>query len=492
MIDMETKARIRHLFHAEHWKVGTIAAELCLHPKTVAAALETERFKNKFVRGSSMDEYAGFIREILEKHPRLRATRILEMLRLRGYTNGIHPVRRLVAAHRPIHREAFLRLRTFPGEQAQVDWASFGTVPIGRAKRKLSCFVATLSYSRAIYLEFFFDQKIDSFLRGHVNAFEAWNGTPRSILYDNLRSVVLERRGDAIHFNSRFIQMQGHYHFDAKPCKVRAANEKGRAERAVLYIRDSFFAARPFTTLSDFNRQALIWRDSIANARKFQDDDSRTVADAFAEEQQRLMPLPVNRFDADLIVPVKSGKTIYIRFDTNDYSIPPGAVGKSLLIAASESYVRILDGDQEIARHRRSYDRQQMILNPEHQDELLKMKQKAAGSVSGGCLVRAVPQTESFLDAAFARGYSASAQTAQLIKLLDQYGPDELRIAVQEALLRSTPNASSVAFILSQRWKKARRKPLPFVDLSRRPDLQSFDVNPHNPEIYDGLIRHNS
>ena len=162
MIDMETKARIRHLFHAEHWKVGTIAAELCLHPKTVAAALETERFKNKFVRGSSMDEYAGFIREILEKHPRLRATRILEMLRLRGYTNGIHPVRRLVAAHRPIHREAFLRLRTFPGEQAQVDWASFGTVPIGRANRKLSCFVATLSYSRAIYLEFFFDQKIDS------------------------------------------------------------------------------------------------------------------------------------------------------------------------------------------------------------------------------------------------------------------------------------------------------------------------------------------
>jgi transposase len=172
MIDMETKARIRHLFHAEHWKIGTIAAELRLHPKTVACALQTERFKNKSERGSSVDDYAGFIREVLEKYPRLRATRILEMLRLRGYTNGIHPVRRFVAAERPTHREAFLRLRAFQGEQAQVDWASFGIVAIGRAKRKLSCFVSTLSYSRAIYLEFFFDQKIESFLRGHINAFE--------------------------------------------------------------------------------------------------------------------------------------------------------------------------------------------------------------------------------------------------------------------------------------------------------------------------------
>ena len=75
MIDMETRARIRHLFHAEHWKVGTIAAELRLHPETVARALETERFRNKTVRGSSVDAYAGFIREVLAKHPNLRATR---------------------------------------------------------------------------------------------------------------------------------------------------------------------------------------------------------------------------------------------------------------------------------------------------------------------------------------------------------------------------------------------------------------------------------
>jgi transposase len=489
MIDLETRARIRHLFHAEHWKVGTIAAELCLHPETVARAIETERFGNKSIRGSSVDEYAGFIRETLEKHPRLCATRIFEMIRLRGYTKGVKPVRRFVAAQRPKHREAFLRLRTFPGEQAQVDWASFGQVKIGRATRKLSCFVMTLSYSRAMYLEFFFDQQMENFMRGHIHAFEDWKGIPRTLLFDNLRSVVTERRGDNIHFNPRFVEMQSHYHFNAKLCQVRAGNQKGGVERAIRYIRESYFAARTFTTLEDFNNQALVWRDNIANTRKCPDGDSRTVAEAFAEEQQRLMPLPVNRFDTSHIVHVRSAKTIYIRFDTNDYSIPPQAVGKQLLLAASDTCVRIIDGDHEIARHKRSYDRRQMILDPAHQDELLKLKQKAAGSVSGGRLASAVPQSEAFLDAAFLRGESATVQTNRLLGLLNTYGQDELRIAVAEALSRNTPNASSVAFILSQRWKKARRKPLPKVDLSRRPELESINVKTHNPEIYDDLAK---
>jgi transposase len=75
----------------------------------------------------------------------------------------------------------------FSGEQAQADWAHFGSVTVGRAHRTLSCFVMTLSYSRALYLEFFFDQSTENFLRGHVHAFQSWNGQPRMILYDNLK-----------------------------------------------------------------------------------------------------------------------------------------------------------------------------------------------------------------------------------------------------------------------------------------------------------------
>lgn len=492
MIDMELRARIRRLFYVEHWKIGTIASELALHPETVARAIETERFSNaQTLRRSATDPYADFIREILAKHPTLRATRIFQMIRDRGYSSSIVQLRRFIACIRPVHREAFFRLRTFPGEQGQVDWAHFGEVAVGRARRRLSCFVITLSYSRALYLEFFFDQRMESFLRGHIHAFEDWQGLPRTLLYDNLRSVVLERRGDAIHFHPRLMELCAHYHFDARPCQVRAGNQKGRVERAIRYIRESFFAARPFTTLEAFNRQALEWRDREAHSRRWPGGDHCTVADAFAEEKPRLLPMPVNRFDSDLMVPVRSGKTIYVRFDLNDYSIPPAAIGKQLVVAASESTVRILDGNQEIARHQRSYDRRQQILDPAHQEELLKDKRKALGSTRGSRLSNAVPESEALLDAAFARGESAGRQTTQLLNLLDLYGASELQIAVREALERNTPGASSVAFILNRRQRLSRRRlPTP-VDLSRRPDLADIDVQPHNSEIYDDLFRKN-
>jgi len=136
----------------------------------------------------------------------------------------------------------------------------FGSVMVGRAKRQLSCFVITLSWSRALYLEFFFYQTTENFLRGHVRAFQDWSGAPRVILYDNLRSAVLERRGDQIHFNPQLLELAAHYHFAPRPCQVRAGNQKGRVERAIRYVRDSFWAGRVFTTLAECNRQALVWR----------------------------------------------------------------------------------------------------------------------------------------------------------------------------------------------------------------------------------------
>ena len=490
MIDKETRALIRHLFYAEHWKVGTIARQLVLHPETVSIAVETDRFTNtKTLRPSVTDPYAGFIREVLAKYPQLRATRIFQMIRDRGYGGSVVQLRRVVACLRPAYKEAFLCLRTFAGEQGQVDWAHFGEVPVGQARRKLSCFVITLSYSRGLYLEFFFDQMMESFLRGHDHAFNDWKGVPRVLLYDNLRSAVLERRGDAIHFNPRLLELCAHYHFAPRPCQVRAGNQKGRVERAIRYIRESFFAARPFTTLEDFNRQALAWRDREAHGRPWPGGDHHTVSEAFAEEKPRLLPLPAHRFDSDQIIPVQSRKIIYVRFDLNDYSIPPAAVGRPLMLAASESTVRILDGSQEIARHRRSYDRRQQILDPAHQEELLKEKRKALGSTRGSRLAQAVPESETLLDAAFGRGESAGSQTAQLLNLLDLYGAGELRAAVCEALERKTPRASSVAFILNQRHRSSKRRTPSPVDLSRHPELENLSVTPHSLETYDELSK---
>ena len=487
MIPAETRVQIRRYFYAEHWKIGTIAQALNIHPDTVRRAIEVERFQHaEPLRPSIVDPYLPFLRETLEQHPRLRATRLYRMIRDRGYAGSVEQLRRVVARLRPQPREAFLRLQVFPAEQGQVDWAYFGSVLVGRARRQLSCFVMTLSWSRTLYLEFFFDQTMENFLRGHVRGFAAWSGAPRIILYDNLRSAVLERRGDQVHFNPRLLELAAHYHFAPRPCQIRAGNQKGRVERAIRFVRDSFWAGRTFTTLEECNRQALLWRDEVAHQRRWPDDSSRTVSQAFADEQPRLLPLPLHSFHTDRIVEVQSRKTIYVRFDLNDYSIPPEAVGRPLTLTASDTHVRILDGPAEIAYHRRSYDRQRVVADPAHEEALLRTKRKALHTTRGGRLTVAVPESESLLERAFAAGESAGSQTAQLLRLLDLYGAAALRRAVKEALERDTPRASSVAFLLRRHHRSA---PLPAVDLSRHPEAQALDVRPHDLETYDELAR---
>jgi transposase len=489
MISPETCTQIRRYYYAEHWKIGTIARELGIHPDAVRRAILSHQFQRaRALRASVVDAYVPFIRDTLDQHPRLRATRIYHMVRDRGYRGSVVQLRRAVARLRPRLREPFLRLHTLPAEQGQVDWAHFGKVAVGHAQRCLSCFVMTLSYSRALYLEFFFDQSMENFLRGHVHAFESFGGQPRVILYDNLKSAVLERRGDQIHFHPRLLELCGHYHFHARPCQVRAGNQKGRVERAIRYVRDSFWAGRVFTTLAECNRQALRWRDEIAHRRPWPGDDQRTVEDVLAAEQAHLLPPPLHPFATDLVMNVRSGKTIYVRFDLNDYSIPPEAVGRPLTLVASDTLVRILDGTAEIARHARTYDRHRLVLDPAHQDALLAIKRKAFGSTPGGRLAQAVPESELLLDLAFAHGESAGAQTSQLIKLLDQYGAAALRSAIREALERNTPRASSVAFLLRKQQRSAAARRRLSIDLSRYPEAQFIHVRPHDLETYDELI----
>jgi len=488
MISDEQVAQIRHLFHAEHWKMGTIAAELHLHPDTVRAALDTDRFRSQpRLRDRLTDPYLDFLRQTLQQYPRLRATRLFQMIRLRGYPGSVNQLRRVVAELRPPQREAFLRLRTFPGEQAQADWAHFGEVTLGRAHRRLSGFVLTLSYSRALWVEFFLDQSLENFLLGHVHAFQDWGVAPRNLQTDNLRSVVLERRGDAIHFHPRFLELSAHYHFAPRPCAPARGNEKGRVERAIQYVRQSFFAARPFTTLADFNRQALDWRNQVAHQRAWPGDDSRTVAQVLAEEQPHLLPLPAHPFSCDLTRTVYADKTLCVRFDLNDYSVPPRALGRALTLVASPVRVRLLDGSTEIASHPRSYDRHQLVEDPAHRQAQLEQKRKALGSTASGRLAVLVPESQAFLEAACQRGESTGRLTVQLLHLLHDYGAGELAAALREALDRQTPRLSSVAFILARRHRQLRRRvPLP-VNLSRRPDLEDLAVSNPSLEAYDEL-----
>jgi hypothetical protein len=152
--------------------------------------------------------------------------------------------------------------------------------------------------------------------------------------------------------------------------------------------------------------------------------------------------------------------------------------------------VRIFEGTSLIASHRRSFDRNQMIVDPLHQEALLALKRKALGSTPSGRLLSAAPDIEQLLEAAVARGEPASTQTVQLTHLLDDYGAEELRAAVAEALSRGTPRASSVAYILSKRHRLRRFRGLTPVRMTHRPELEDLHVQPHEAETYDELTEH--
>lgn len=260
-LSLELQAQILRYYHVEKWRRGTIARQLGVHRDVVFRVLAQSGVPAPGVqRACRIDPYLPFILGTLKTFPTLTAIRLYDMVYERGYRGDRRHFRRMIARHRPRPTaEAYLRLRTLPGEEAQVDWGHFGHLQIGRARRPLMAFVMVLSHSRRVFLRFFQDARMDAFLEGHVLGFTAFGGVPRVVLYDNLKSAVLERQGAAIRFNPALLALAAHYRFEPRPVAVARGNEKGRVERAIRYIRDNFFAARAFKDLDDLNAQATAW-----------------------------------------------------------------------------------------------------------------------------------------------------------------------------------------------------------------------------------------
>lgn len=490
MISPNVEAEILRVFHAEKWAVGTIARQLGVHHQVVERVLAQAGVRPACaVRDSIADAYLPFVRETLAKYPTLTASRLYEMVRQRGYTGGSHHFRHIVAGLRPRPpAEAYLRLRTLPGEQAQVDWGHFGKLTIGRALRPLMAFVMVLSFSRMTFLRFYLDAQMPNFLRGHVDAFHHFTGVPRVVLYDNLKSAVLERQGSAIRFNPRLLDLKKHYRFDPRPVAPARGNEKGRVERKIRDIRQSFFAARTWTSLDDLNLQALEWCTHTAAQRPCPEDRSRRVQDVFADETSCLLPLPDVPFDTTERQEVKGHKAPYVRFDLNDYSIPHTCVRRTLVVYADQKTVRIADGAQLIAQHERSFDRGTQIELPEHIDGLRAHKRNAKVRSVLDYLHRAVPNAATLLQRAAERGASLSRMSTELRRLLDRYGAQALEQAIRQALEQETPHVGAVHQLLeTERTDQSLPPPIP-VQLSLDSRALEIVVRPHELETYDHIL----
>jgi transposase len=489
-ISPELEAQILRYYHVERWRIGTIARQLRVHPDTVTRVLTQAGLPRIGAppRPCGIDPYLPFILQTLEKFPTLTASRLHAMVRERGYSGGPDHFRHVISRHRPRPMaEAFLRLRTLPGEQGQVDWAHFGKYTIGRALRPLMAFVMVLSYSRSLYLRFFLNASLENFLRGHVGAFATWQGLARVLLYDNLKSVVLERQGDAIRFHPTLLAFAAHYRFEPRPVAVARGNEKGRVERAVRYARTAFFAGRTFADLADLNTQADAWCRGMAADRRCPGDDSKTVREAFAEEAPRLLTLPDNPYPLYERVAVTARKTPYVRFDLNDYSIPHTHVGQVLTLTADLEHVRILDGQHVIACHVRSFDKGAQVEDPAHVAGLVAEKHAARRHRATDRLVSAAPAVETLLVRAAERGHNLGSITSVLTQLLTRYGAAELNAAIAEALARDVPHPNAVRLVLERRREERRQPPPIVLILPEHVRAKDRPVTTHSLDVYDKL-----
>lgn len=479
----ETEAEIRRLYYAEHWRVGTIATQLGVHADVVRRVLGSMGGRRTIARPRLIDPFLPFIVETLEQYPRLRASRLHDMLRARGYQGSQRTLREQVRGLRPRRREAFLRTEPLRGEQAQVDWAHVGKVPVPGGERRLWLFVLELRYSRALWGEFVFDLSADGLCRSLTRAAVFFGGMPRQWLFDNPKTVVLERHGASARFHPALAELCGQMHVQPRLCAVARPEHKGGVERAIRYLRDRFLAGRHIASIEQGNRELLTFLSEIAYQRPHPRQPGRTVAEVLAEEQAHLLPVPDPLPATDTVKPVRVDKTAFVRLDTNAYSVPPAHAGQTLTLVCDDRVVRLLDGGSEVARHARRWGLRQVIEEPAHREALLSERRRAHDLKGRDRLRAHIPAIDRLLASWLDGGHVISAQVMRVGKLLDLYGADIVAGAVDEMLARGLRDPSALAVACEQR-RRALRRPVPLA-VSLPAHVDDREVVPHALESYD-------
>ena len=290
-----------------------------------------------------------------------------------GYTGSVITVRRYVRTLRPPRGRVYQEVVWEPGQAMQVDWGHCGQLKIGSTSRHVSVFVGVLCYSRLSYIEFTLSQRKAEFYRAIANAFEFFGGSPRRIIFDNLKAAVLNGSGRNACLHEEFLALCGHFCLEPIACARRDPESKGIVEAGVRYVKRNALEGRSdqLKRWEDYQQLAVNWRDEVANVRIHQTTAERPT-DRFERERSCLRALPSNPFDSDEIVTTVATSHARIQFDGNRYSVPADVARQPVVIRASAEQVRVLYLDREVASHRRCYDRRQLICQAEHQLQALQ------------------------------------------------------------------------------------------------------------------------
>jgi len=480
MIDYELYCKIKKLHEQDGLTPAQIAVAVERDPRTVANWLAQDRFRPRksVARPSKLDPFKADIVRMLEKHP-YSATQILQRLREMGFDGGYGIVKEYVRKVRPPRKKAYLKLAFAPGECAQIDWGSYGAVNVGQNRRRLSFFVMVLCHSRMMYVEFTVLQTMEHFLTCHLNAFEFFGGVPQKVMLDNLKSAVLRRFvGRPPVLNPRYADFARHYGFEAAPCNVGQAHEKGRVENGVGYVKKNFLAGLDLPGFSAIGPAADHWRDAVANVR-IHGETRRKPADLFPEDKAALRPLPAHPYDAATVSQVRVSPQFRIALDANRYSVPAEYAGRRLTMKAHPDRVCVYDGERLVARHVRSYDRHRDFEDPDHPKELLQQRKKAKDQVLYRRFLALSNRAQDYYRELEKRRMNPKHHVRQIVALSEIHGVEAAARAMEDAFEFQAFSCEYIANLLEQRrrfWTEPAA-----LHLTRRQDL--LDISVQSPDL---------
>jgi len=442
--DMDEWTEIRRRVLVEGVSRRQILRETGLHWLTLKKILEHSEppgYRQQQPRQKrKLGAYVGRVEQILKedqampRKQRHTAKRIWERLRAEGFTGGYTVVKEAVRELTWKQQEVFMPLVHRPGE-AQVDFGH-AAVKVNGKLRKVAFFVMALPYSDAVYVQAFERECTETFWEGHVEGFEFFGGVPRRITYDNTKVAVGQIVGGSKErrLTHGFLQLKSHYLFDHHFCHVGRGNEKGVVEGLVKFTRLNYFVPVPqVRDLGGLN--AYLRQRCLEDQQRRLRGQAGTKAQLLAEEWQAFLALPVTPLEACRKVSTTASSLSLVRFDRNDYSVPVRWAHHPIVAKGFCQEVVLCAQGQEVARHPRIWDTEQVRFEPLHYLALLETKPGAldhARPLAGWTLPECFALLRRRLEAE--REGDGTREYIRVLRLLEKHPLPPLRRAVERGL----------------------------------------------------------
>ena len=446
--------------------------------------------RSKPVRRPKLGPFTGVIDQILiddrEQHRKQRHTaqRIFDRLRdEHGFTGGYSSVKEYVREKKLGGQEMFVPLTHPPGD-AQADFGE-AVVVIAGVQRKAHFLVVDLPHSDDAFVKAFPGETTEAFCEGHNAAFRYFGGVPRSIVYDNTKIAVARILGDGTRKRTRvFSELQSHYLFADRFGRPGKGNDKGKVEGLVGYARRNFMVPIPhFASWDDLNGD--LERKCVQRRKRRLRGHKETIGERFERDREAFLELPPTPYDACDKRTTRVTSLSLVRYQTNDYSVPTRYGHHEVLVKAYVDEVVICCGSKEIARHLRSYEREELIFDPLHYLALLERKTNAldqAAPLVGWQLPEEFARLRRLLEARL--GKPGKREYVQVLRLLEDFPLSDVAAAARQAVELGTIGFDAVKHLLLCRIEQ---RP-PRLDLTQYPHLPAAQVEQTAAADYLALL----